>query len=197
MWVAEYRALHPRVIYKMITLKPINDGVIDEFCRKVKQTRDVGIVRCNINELIPALDGFVNGGLQSQFNVDLTTLVDNFIKTEGLIPLKNSWFEVNEETATWVLECILSQDLAYNAPLPSKDKARYFTRQLITLVKSSNAGERIRFFTNGKAVPGPAMYDLTMRHMNGWNPATEATFDSGVVIVSRNRIGMIWVADED
>ncbi len=158
----------------MIKLKPVTDNAIDELCREVKQTRDVGIIHCRINEIEPALDGFVKD-LQSQFNSELTPLVDDFIKLEGLIPLKSSWFEINEETARWILECVLSHDLAYSAPLPSKNRARNITQQLITLVKGSDTGARIRFFTNGKAVPGPAMYDLKMRHMMGWNPATAAS----------------------
>ncbi len=181
---------------KMNNLKPITDGAAVELCRELKQTRDVGITHCKISEVEPALDGFVKD-LQSQFNSDLTLLVDEFIKQDGLVPLKNSWFEVNEETATWILECVLSHDLAYSSPLPSQKRARNLTHQLITLVRGSNPGERIRFFTNGKAVPGPAMYDLSMKHMMGWNTASNATFDSGVVIVSRNRMGMIWVEDED
>lgn len=31
----------------------------------------------------------------------------------------------------------------------------------------------------------------------GWNPATDAAFDTGVLIVGDDRSGRIWVEDED
>ncbi len=124
----------------MNNIKSIDDGAVDEFCNAVKQTRDAGITHCRINEIDPPLDKFINE-LQSQFNSDLTPILDEVMKSEGLLPLNDRWYEVNEETAKWILQSVLSIDLAYKSALKSKAVANLFTQDLISFVKRNDSGE--------------------------------------------------------
>ena len=41
------------------------------------------------------------------------------------------------------------------------------------------------------------MYDVHLKPMLGWNPATESTIDTGVVMLTRLAIGLMWAEDED
>ena len=45
-----------------------------------------------------------------------------------------------------------------------------------------------RYFTNGTYGP---------TDLSGWNPLTDATFDTGVVAVCDSMIGILWVEDGD
>ena len=45
------------------------------------------------------------------------------------------------------------------------------------------------YFSNGDFFEGSSSHS--------WNPATQATFDTGVLIVGSERAGCLWVEDED
>jgi hypothetical protein len=49
-------------------------------------------------------------------------------------------------------------------------------------------GEGAVFVTNGT---------LALTTEGGWLPLTDATFDTGVVGISRSRVGLLWVEGED
>ncbi|WP_254610248.1 hypothetical protein [Bacillus tequilensis] len=33
--------------------------------------------------------------------------------------------------------------------------------------------------------------------LSSWSPITQATFDAGLVVIDKKKIGMFWVEDED
>lgn len=165
-------------------------------CEAVIQARRAGTVRCGISRLQPPLDGF-SSGLQAVFNGDMTALLDAFAADHQLEPLGSGWAEVNEETARWIMVRMLSRGLAYRTEIMDEGRARTLAEGFITACARGASGQRHRYYTNGKAVDGPAMYDVHLKPMLGWNPATESTFDTGVVMLTRLAIGLMWAEEED
>ena len=165
-------------------------------CRAVVEARRSGVVRCGLSRLQPPLDGFFDG-LQAVFNGDVTALLDAFAAEHRLEPLGSGWAEVYEETARWVIVRMLSRGLAYRTEIMDEAQARRLTEGFITACARGTSGQRHRYFTNGKAVDGPAMYDVHLRPMLGFNPATGSTVDTGVVMLTRQAIGLVWAEDED
>ncbi len=157
---------------------------------------DPEAVRCGISRLQPPLDGF-SRGLQAVFNGDVTALLDAFAAEHRLEPLGDGWNEVNHDTARWIMVRMLSRSLAYRTEIMDEREAKRLTEGFMTACARGTSGQRHRYFTNGKAVDGPAMYDVHLRPMLGCNPATESTFDTGVVMVTRLAIGLAWAEEED
>ena len=94
------------------------------------------------------------------------------------------YHEIDEETAREVAAGVIHRDLAYRAEiLPPAEAsalaARFFERCI---------GPGCRFYSNSDSSPGSS---------GGWSPATDATFDGGVIVVGRERSGCLWVEDED
>lgn len=165
-------------------------------CQAVIKTRQSGVVRCGLARLQPPLDGFA-GGLQAVFNGDVTALLDAFAGERGLEPLGDGWNEVNKDTARWIMVRTLSRGLAYRTEVMDERQAERLTEGFITACARGASEQRHRYFTNGKAVDGPAMYDVHLKPMLGFNPATGSTVDTGVVILTRPAIGLMWAEDED
>jgi len=165
-------------------------------CQAVIQARRSGVVRCGLSRLQPPLDGF-SDGLQALFNGDVTALLDAFAAEHRLEPLGSGWNEVNKETAQWIMVRTLSRGLAYRTEIMGERQAERLTEGFITACTRGVSGQRHRYFTNGKAVDGPAMYDVHLTPMLGWNPATDSTFDTGVVMLTRQAVGLIWAEEED
>lgn len=165
-------------------------------CRAVVEARRSGVVRCGLSRLQPPLDGF-SSGLQAVFNGDVTALLGAFAAKHRLEPLGGGWDEVNKVTAQWIMVRMLSKGLAYRTEIMDEGQAEGLTEGFITACARGTAGQRHRYFTNGKAVDGPAMYDVHLKPMLGWNPATESTIDTGVVMLTRLAIGLMWAEDED
>ncbi len=175
---------------------PNADGEAVLCCQAVIQTRSAGTVRFGISRLQPPLDGFSNG-LQAFFNNDMTALLDAFATEHHLEPLGSGWAEVNEETARWIMRRMLSRDLAYRAEIMDEGLAGKLIQEFQTACARGASEQRHRYFTNGKAVDGPAMYDVHLKPILDWMPATTSTFDTGVVMLTRLAIGLMWVEDED
>lgn len=165
-------------------------------CQAVIQARWAGIVRCGISRLQPPLDGF-SSGLQAVFNGDVTALLDAFAAEHLLEPLGSGWNEVNKGTAQWIMARTLSRGLAYRTEIMDERQAEKLTEGFMVACARGGSGQQHRYFTNGKAVGGPAMYDVNLRPMLGWNPATDSTFDTGIVMLTQLVIGLMWAEEED
>jgi hypothetical protein len=117
-------------------------------------------------------DGIVHCGLSSQASPSVAELAAEF----GLSRDPGVYREI---------------DAAYNSeiiPLPrAAELADRFLDQFGT--------DGVRYYTNGTfhEARGPS---LTWSGAS-WNPATEATFDTGVLVVGPNGSGCLWVEDED
>ncbi len=82
---------------------------------------------------------------------------------------------------------VLARDLAYRATIMPNEDAEALAASFLRLFPAPAS-----YWTNG---------ELLVAHAHGtsgaWRSATEATFDSGLVVVSATRAGILWVEDED
>lgn len=107
----------------------------------------------------------------------------------GLSDHPEAFVEVLEEEAAAVLAAVLSTDMAYHCPIVPLAEAERLARAFLDVF----AGSQPRFYTNGdfaklRSAPGtwPA-----------WFPVTDATFDTGVLVLAQGRVGCAWFMDED
>jgi len=95
--------------------------------------------------------------------------------------------EVDGIEARKILVYVLTEDLAYSGPTGmSRETALTLVEQLLSLF---NAG--VRYFTNAKFTTDPF-------RLFSWSPnAGSRTFDTGIVLVDDQRIGIVWTTAED
>jgi hypothetical protein len=99
------------------------------------------------------------------------------------------YHQVDAELARQILVNVLHRDLAYGNRLLSLARAEELAGQ----VMKRFADPAVRFLTNGKFKHDTAAA-LVLSH---WDPATSATFDTGVLMLGTAESGCVWVADED
>lgn len=124
--------------------------------------------------------GVTHCGISDQSH-SLTTLVAEFqLATDA-----ETYQEIDQQDATKLLTLILHRDLAYNSEIMPESDATLLAQRFLNYVTDGEA----RYFTNG-----------TFHNPSGgaeWNPATDATFDTGVLVLSSKTSGCLWVEDED
>jgi hypothetical protein len=143
-------------------------GVADE----IQSAREYGVVHC---------------GLSSHASPSVPDLAAEF----GLSRDPSVYRQIDAVAARRLVQLILNQHMAYNVeiiPLPrAVELADRFLDQFGT--------DGVRFYTNGTfhEARGPRL------RWSGasWNPATEATLDTGVLVVGPKCSGCLWVEDED
>ena len=98
------------------------------------------------------------------------------------------YHQVDAEMAKAILVAVLHRDLAYGNRLIALGRAEQLAGQILERF----ADPAVRFLTNGQFKPSPG--GLVLSH---WDPATTATFDTGVLMLGTKESGCVWVADED
>jgi len=93
------------------------------------------------------------------------------------------YHEIDSAEARTLIELILHEDMAYHVEIMDRSIAA----NLAALFLAEFNAQVSRFYTNRRLVDGAA----------AWNPATDATFDTGVLVVGRVLSGCLWVEDED
>jgi hypothetical protein len=76
---------------------------------------------------------------------------------------------------------VLATGLAYGSHIMSSTDAADRWRQFLALFQ----GQDVSFFTN------------TVADAQSRNPATDATFDMGILVIGATRAGCLWVEEED
>ncbi len=59
--------------------------------------------------------------------------------------------------------------------------------------RTSKFGSEAMFYTNGKF----GKVETGKKLVSSWNPATDATFDTDVIVIYEEIVGCVWVIDED
>ena len=145
---------------------------IKEFTNLLAKKRNSGRVTCCVKEINNA------AGIAT---------VDSFVKELGFKPIGEEWELITQQTARNILIYLFSMDMAYNIELDSKplaDKLSY------SFLSGFSSGAKI--FTNGYFDKDSGFFAL-----RGWQPLSNATFDTDIVILDANKIGILWVEDED
>jgi hypothetical protein len=105
----------------------------------------------------------------------------------GFRGLADGWRELGRDDAESIAAAVLSHDLAYRSELMDAARAKDYAERFLALFDDA------KYYTNGDLGPVHAQGGGTA----GWDPITGATFDTGVVVVGTNRVGILWVQDED
>ncbi len=113
------------------------------------------------------------------------TAIDLFITQLGYSGLGDRWREISQTEAQNILIFIMTKDLAYSGQLMSREEAEQIAAKFLTFFIND-----CKFFTN-------AVFTNNYSGISAWDSITKATFDMGVVVMSYQRIGMLWVKDED
>jgi hypothetical protein len=110
--------------------------------------------------------------------------VTDVARTFGLSIDPLVYREISESTARAIAMHVLNKDLAYHVEVVPSNEAIELVAQFFELCYTPEW----RFFSNG---------DFSPKAGESWAPATEATIDTGVLIVGSNWSGCLWVEDED
>lgn len=97
--------------------------------------------------------------------------------------------EIDAVAARQVLAYVLHRDMAYGLLVMPSTQADALADAFVTLLAEDDA----KFYTNGDfGAP-----DRLPGRLPQWQPATSATFDTGVLAVARTHVACVWVMDED
>lgn len=107
----------------------------------------------------------------------------------GLFDSPDIYVEVSLQEAKAVLLALLVKDMAYGSPLVEPEAAS----ELVDSFFGSFPGDEVRCFTNGEFGKPRTSTPYSV----GWSPATEHTFDSGVLVLTSREVGCAWFMDED
>lgn len=107
----------------------------------------------------------------------------------GLAGARGIYGEIDASQAVSVLQRVIHCDLAYGVELVPPAQAR---RLAVAFVQAAG-GPGARFFTNGShGLPTPSVACGV-----SWSPATDATFDTGILVLAPQRAACLWFEDED
>ena len=118
---------------------------------------------------------------------------DDAATSFGLKPIGDAWRQVDRATAKMILNILLKEDMAYSWERLPDPITRKEADQFV-----SNFSEAAKFFTNGtwEAIPRESE-DWRVGYGPQWHPATDATFDGGVLALDAESSGLLWLEDED
>lgn len=102
----------------------------------------------------------------------------------GLTPDESLLVEHDRDTALQILITLLWKDMAYESECIPRGEAESMAQQILAEHESPGC----RYFSNGNLAKGKS-----------WNPLTESTFDSGLIITNSASLNhfCIWFQDED
>ena len=101
----------------------------------------------------------------------------------GLSGDPEAFREISEAEAIDIAALILHEDLAYHVELMPPGDAKALATAFVAQV-----GAPARYFTNG---------EFDGRSLWAFEPITEATLDTGIIVLGPSSSGMLWVEDED
>jgi hypothetical protein len=116
--------------------------------------------------------------------------VDRYVEALGFRPLDMQWRLIDRQEARYILHKVIAFDLAYGDQLMPDSSADSLINVFLSYFP-----EATQFVTNVDM----NVHDLDniVRQGHSWIPITQSTFDAGVVCISPNETGLMWVEDED
>jgi hypothetical protein len=155
-----------------------NNFNLEQFNKLLSTKRNSGSVTCSLKDVNSMGDEATKEIIKEQLLEDLS------LKTNRI---KGNWKEIDKSMAKQILEYILSFDMAYDIELDSKPLAdklsNYFFNQFLSDTK---------YYTNGDFDN-----DFGFFRLRSWTPITNSTFDTGVLGIDKNKIGILWAEDND
>jgi hypothetical protein len=124
---------------------------------------------------------------ERKYGVTRCAVVDgrfSFVEAARLFALADDptiYRDIERAEADAIASRILQTGLAYGLPIMGSSRADDLWARFMALFE----GQGPRLVTNAGA------------DSNTWAPATEATFDLGVLVLGTSKAGCLWVEDED
>ncbi|MBD2438830.1 hypothetical protein [Nostoc sp. FACHB-110] len=158
-------------------LESVDSPEIQEFKAEILSKRSRGNILFEIKQIISdmTLEEFEG----------LTELLDLFVSQIGYVGLGTHWKEIHQAAAQKISAFVLTKDLAYSSKIMTIEEAEEITTKMFNFFQNS-----CKFFTN-------AVFVNNYSALSAWDSLTDATFDTGIIIVSARLIGILWVKDED
>src|SRR5262245_44035349 len=132
--------------------------------------------------------GVVRCGVSSLASPTLPALAREF----GLRDDPASYREIDESAARRLLQLILHRAMAYNAEIMPAERAAQLADQFL-----GQFGRGAQFFTNGDFHEPLRRVSESVWSGASWHPVTNATFDTGVLVIGPQCSGCLWIEDED
>jgi hypothetical protein len=132
--------------------------------------------------------GSVRCGLSSQPSPTVQELAHEF----GLRDEATCYKEIEDTSARRLVQLVLHSDLAYHSEIMSESRAAELTDRFF-----AQFGPGARYFSNGTFHEEPQWISESVKAGASWESVTEATFDTGVLILAPGCSGCLWVEDED
>ncbi len=129
--------------------------------------------------------GHVRGGVVSEAfaSPELAALAFGLKGDQGI------YTEVGVKQAICVLSDAIHRDMAYEMERVPLKRAQELSELFLHAVGTTRA----RYFTNGTfGQPRPSRHEGA-----SWTPATQATFDTGVLVLKPELSACLWFEDED
>jgi hypothetical protein len=114
--------------------------------------------------------------------------IDEYVTRLRFEKLSATAKELNRADAELYLTSLLHLDMAYSCKCMEIGLAQE-TSQLFLNQFQANA----KFYTNATS----RNYGDGVLALSAWHPITNATFDSGILAFDDEKIGLIWLEDED
>lgn len=108
----------------------------------------------------------------------------------GLRREERAYRECDRDRAAVILQSLLQFDLAYGAECMSESETQSVIEALMELFPIET-----QFYTNGiwanTSSTGKEVFN------GGWTPATDCTFDAGIIALGKDFGACVWFGDED
>jgi hypothetical protein len=99
---------------------------------------------------------------------------------------------IDEHAAHRLVRLILHKDLAYQAEVMPEARAVELANLFL-----QQFGSGARYYTNGTFHEERRQVSEAVWSGASWDPVTQATFDTGVLVIAPRCSGCLWVEDED
>lgn len=152
---------------------------IEKLADKIRHDRKYGIVHFFIDKaLVPESE-------------DVILLLDQFVETNGFNRLGAGWREVDYQFAHDTLVWLIGHHMSYAVVTMQEHSAKELAEAFLSFF-----GADARFFTNYIVSDSP---ESVLKHMHSYQyrSLTNASSDSGVVIVDSCHIALLWFEDDD
>jgi len=126
---------------------------------------------------------------QSSEAVAVKAELDEFIAQLGFNGLNDQWSEIAVTAAQFIAMEVLRRDLPIGVHFLPEQEATRLAERFLSFFDSD-----VRCFTNGNLIIGNADASAPP---GCFSPISASPSDTGIICVDNQRIGILWVDDED
>jgi hypothetical protein len=157
---------------------------LEQFNNLMLTNRNAGRVTCSFKDINTSENEKTKTKTKTKTNGKELFLKELGFKSNRI---EGNWKPIYLSMAKKILEYILSLDMAYDLDLGTKPLADKLSAYFLNQFQSDT-----KYYTNGIFDE-----DLGFFRLRSWLPVTDSTFDTGVLAIYKNRIGILWAEDND